>query len=241
MCVVLTTREIEHFLTLYQLSKNQFLFLIIKLMFKKLILMVLAISSSYGMESMESKKESLENNTIKQNTEDVNLNTANNIQQYQNTFNTHGTNLINEHQTKTQLEQDEEKIVNIDGYVITKSRPFKAMTADAKDWARLRIYDRFSQSCQNFIQMAFRRKSINKKMTDFFYTTHIIRFCVLTGLEPQNIFLNELKHNIDLECYKNQPEHVHQKFDEIVSFLPKLTEGYRKLFIKKNYVDNFDI
>ena len=115
-----------------------------KLMFKKLILMALAISSGYGMEA---NKKPLENNTIKQNTEDVHFNTDNNIQQ--NDFYTHTPNLINESQTKLQIEPDKEKIVNIDDYAITKARPFKTMSSDAKDWARLRMYAHFSQSCQN--------------------------------------------------------------------------------------------
>ncbi len=195
----------------------------VKLMFKKLILMVLAISSSYGME-------------VNKNTEN---NIAENVTQQLSNITLDNT----ENGQLSSVQQSNNQPILFDIIHLAKTKHFKDMTKDEKDWMRLRAYDNFSKSCQTFIQIAFATKNITKELKDKFYNTVTIKFCILTGLHPRQIFEDELKFNVDRTCYEGKIEltTVMTKLNKVAQSLDKDMEHYRGRFVKLGQVNNFDI
>ena len=233
-------------------------------MFKKLILMVLAISSNYGMESMESKKESLENNIIKQNTEDVKDNIGDipktvifqddekaflysddNIDITDNIANKTQSSKTNEqwfHDFVGKLfikypdnTKPNEKLFDLQH--LPSARQFKHMNDDEKDWARFVAYNQFAETCQSFLQMAILKREVSQKLRRVLYLTHSLRNCIIAGLDPQQIFLDELKFNVNSECYTKHLPHLQQQFNLVVSHLKPIREKFHKYFIEHGIVE----
>lgn len=211
-------------------------------MFKKLILMALAVSSNYGMEPIKD----IENKNVNSITQQMNNITLDSVQNNTNDINsTNNIQLSNIQASGSQVLDAQTTSVQplFDIVNLAKTKQFKDMTHDEKDWMRLRAYDNFSKSCQTFIQIAFTIKDVTKALKDKFYNTITIRFCIMTGLKPRQIFEDELKFNIDKTCYEEKVElaNVMTKISKVAQSLDKDMEYYRDRFLKLGCVNDFDI
>ena len=211
-------------------------------MFKKLILMALAVSSNYGMEPIKD----IENKNVNSITQQMNNITLDSVQNNTNDINsTNNIQLSNIQASGSQVLDAQTTSVQplFDIINLAKTKQFKDMTHDEKDWMRLRAYDNFSKSCQTFIQIAFTIKDVTKALKDKFYNTITIRFCIMTGLKPRQIFEDELKFNIDKTCYEEKVElaNVMTKISKVAQSLDKDMEYYRDRFLKLGRVNDFDI
>lgn len=128
---------------------------------------------------------------------------------------------------------------------LTNLRPkqFKNMTNDEKDWARLLVYNNFSRLCQAFIQRTLLVKELNLAMKNQFLGAKETKFCVLTGFNIKQIFLDELLLNVDLKCYNNQPglEPIKKQLAIFACSLVRTQQFYRKQMLEKGLVNNFDL
>lgn len=128
-----------------------------------------------------------------------------------------------------------EKLFDIEH--LASARTFRHMSDEEKDWARFRAYNQFAETCQSFMQMAILKKEVSQKLRRVLYLTHSLRNCVITGLDPQQIFLDELKFNINSECYTKHLPHLQQQFDLVISHLKLIREQFRKYFIEHGIVE----
>ncbi len=236
-------------------------------MFKKLILMVLAISSNYGMDA---NKKPLENNTIKQNTEDVKDNVGDTpktviFQDDEKAFlYSDDVNIPEEDKSANKKIDEQQFAESIDKlflpysennnsdkkevddkklepkrFDLTSLRPkqFKNMTDDEKDWARLLVYNNFSRLCQAFIQKSFILKKVSRSLKDSFWNAREPKLCMVTGLDIKQIFLDELNFNTNKSCYQHRPPVLTQLVLFCCHF-PKVQQSYRKKLLENGIIDS---
>ena len=151
-------------------------------MFKKLILSILAVGSSYAIEPSKD----VVNKDINSITQQMNNTTLNNVQ--------NNTSNINNPQTSVA----QPPLFDIKKLVTTKH--FKDMTNDEKDWARLNAYDQFSKKCQKFWQTVIAEKKITDISKGQLYFNQAFQICVITGIDPASVLFDELKYNIGKSC-----------------------------------------
>ncbi len=171
--------------------------------------MVLAISSSYGIEI----NKNTENNIAESITQQMNSITLNNAQ---SSINNGDTNNATNTQTygnqpptaqlfSTQLSNIQtngnntsDNLFDIKKLITTKH--FIKMNDDEKDWARLDAYDRLSKASQEFWQTIIAEKNITDITKAKLYCSSGYKLCVLVGIDPLNVIFDELKFNINSSC-----------------------------------------
>ena len=204
--------------------------------------MVLAISSNYGMDA---NKKPLENNTIKQNTEDVKDNVGDTpktviFQDDEKAFlYSDDVNIPEEDKSANKKIGEQQFAESIDKLFLPYSENNNSdkKEDDEKDWARLLVYNNFSRLCQAFIQKSFILKKVSRSLKDSFWNAREPKLCMVTGLDIKQIFLDELNFNTNKSCYQHRPPVLTQLVLFCCHF-PKVQQSYRKKLLENGIIDS---
>ena len=229
--------------------------------------MLLTVSCSYAMESLPTTPTG--DNNIKQTVEDVKqtptdnkpdnlnkdavndltddfsiLNIDKTVQQLNN-VNTQDNNNKSENKSSkkninSNINKDWRKMSGLEREQYFAQRT-NNLTNTQKKLLKVELNNRFSKSCQNFVQNTFRTGNANFDPKRKFYNAVIAEFGVMIGLKLEQIFSDVLKSEIKLNNYDKYPNFasVKQQLQKVYQHLILVRNQYQYILQKRGYVDKF--
>ena len=230
-------------------------------MFKKLGFFVLAVNGAYAMESLLPT----DGNNIKQTVEDVkqvpndSKNAVNDVTDEFSILNIDKTvQQLNDIKEKENTQKKESKLLDsktVSKYDVNKdfgkmtrlererylAQQTNSLTDAKKKLLKIELYNRFSKSCQNFVQNVFSTGNADFNPKKKFYNATIAKFGVMIGLNLEQIFSDVLKSEISLNSYNKQPNfiNIERQLQRVYQHLILIKNQYLYILQKRGYINKF--